>query len=310
MKRLSSILLAGLVAAAAPVSADVYVDNVVIVLDGSGSMKQNLGNVSKMAAAKQAILKVMESVPDTTQVGLLVFGVTPGGQQWVVPLGPKDLPAMKTALQQVGANGGTPLGRFIKLGADRLLEQREKQHGYGSYRLLVVTDGHAGDADLMNLYVPEVVQRGIVLDVIGVAMAERHTLSKHSHSYRKADDPASLQRAIAEVLAEVGSREGGTAGEEAFAELAAIPVELASAALTSLAVAPNEPIGTRPVKHTREASTAQPTVNTSGHASHSQGSQPVRGSRKSFTMSAAFVVMIGFGIALSVLVSLFRKWMG
>ena len=62
---------------------------VVIVLDGSGSMKQKLGKVPKMQAAKQAILKVMESVPETTQVGLLVFGKTPGGRKWVVPVGPR-----------------------------------------------------------------------------------------------------------------------------------------------------------------------------------------------------------------------------
>ncbi len=226
-------------------SSESYHDNVVIVLDASGSMKQRMRGtkVRKMDAAKDALKAVMKNVSDSTHIGLLVFSAKNISNDWVYPLGPRDDARLVQAIEKPQANRGTPLGEYIKIGADRLLKAREEQYGYGTYRLLVVTDGEANDEHLVDQYAPEVLARGITMDVIGVDMDQDHTLANMAHSYRRANDPDSLEQAIQEVFAELGSEDGDVSMEEAFEMIAPLPIECAAAALQALSTSGNEPIG-------------------------------------------------------------------
>jgi hypothetical protein len=183
-------------------------------------------------------------IPETTHVGLLVFSGTNVPDPWLYPLGPRDNEALAKAIGLPRPGGNTPLGRFIKIGADRLLDQRTKQYGYGSYRLLVVTDGEATDGALTEQYTPDVIARGITVDVIGVNMNADHTLATKVNSYRRADDPASLQKALSEILAEVSVSGDDTAAAEAFDLLAPLPAELCGSMIQALAQVNNQPIGT------------------------------------------------------------------
>jgi uncharacterized protein YegL len=227
----------------------VYHDNVVIVLDTSGSMNEDMQGTQKLAAAKAALKEVLNRIPDTTHVGLLVFG---SANDWLFPLGPREEEKLLEAIDRPNPDGGTPLGAFLKIGADRLLERRREQYGYGTYRLLVVTDGEAQDQELVDRFAPEIMARGITLDVIGVAMRQDHTLAQLSHSYRRADDPASLQTALAEVFAEVSGADDQAGDDDSFDLIAPIPVDLASAMIGALATSGNEPIGERPAGSSRE----------------------------------------------------------
>jgi len=240
MKKCITLLLCWMAWSA---TADVYNDNVIILLDASGSMSERMGAGTKMDAAKEAIREVIKTVPESTQIGLLAF--TDYGQHadWFYPLGPRDDGALFAALQQVHPSGGTPLGAYIKKAADRLLVERAKQYGYGSYRLLIVTDGEAGDPRLVEQYTPKVIARGITVDVIGVDMDSDHTLATKVHSYRRADDPEALRRAISEVMAEVSAHGAADAGgEEAFAMIAGLPDQAASAMIEALGRENNQPI--------------------------------------------------------------------
>ena len=221
-----------------------YQDNVVIVLDASGSMKQKMRGtrIQKMDAAKDALKSVLQHVSPTTHIGLLVFSSKNLENDWAYPLGPRDEQELIRAIELPIANRGTPLGEYIKIGADRLLEARQAQYGYGSYRLLIVTDGDANDPELVDHYTPEVLARGITMDVIGVDMDKDHTLATMAHSYRRANDPASLEQAIREVFAELSADSGEFSMEEAFELIEPIPLESAAAALRALATSGNEPI--------------------------------------------------------------------
>jgi hypothetical protein len=232
-------------ASAALVLAGIDDHNVVIVLDASGSMGDTMNTTQeiKMAAAKKALMDVLQDVPYDTNIGLLVFSAGNVEDDWIYPLGPRDDERLMSAISRPEPFGGTPLGEYIKVGADRLLEQRQAQYGYGTFRLLVVTDGEAGDADLVDRYVPELIARGIRLDVIGVDMPNDHTLATKVHSYRRADDPDSLRQAIADVFAEIGSDTTDAADADAFDQLQDIPSEMATAMLQALAYAGNDPIG-------------------------------------------------------------------
>jgi hypothetical protein len=149
------------------------------------------------------------------------------------------------AIDRPYPSGGTPLGEYTKVAADRLLRARDEQHGYGTYRLLVVTDGEATDARKLEKFVPDVVGRGITLDTIGVSMSGDHTLKRMATSYRSADDPESLTKAVQAVLAEVSAAGTDSAGNDAFADIDGLPHEFAMTLLESLSTSGNHPIGTK-----------------------------------------------------------------
>ncbi len=226
--------------------------HVVVVLDDSGSMGERMRGrrETKMEAAKNALITVLEQLPEDTVVGVLLLNGPDNGQSWVIPLGPIDRQSMRSAIQGIRTRSGTPLGKFMKVGADALLELRDDRH-YGTYRLLIVTDGEANDKRLVEQYLPDILSRGISVDVIGVAMRGDHSLATKVHSYRRADDPDTLTRALSEIFAETSDKDQDTAGVSDFEFLAGFPDEVAASALAALSETHNQPIGEsrRPVVH-------------------------------------------------------------
>lgn len=220
--------------------------HVVVVLDDSGSMNEPMQNqaMTRMTAAKQSLNVVLQSLPETAHVGVVLLNAkSNGGQNWIVPLGPVDKQTATAAINSIQANGGTPLGKFMKTGADSLLQARGKDH-YGSYRLLIVTDGEAGDKNRVEKFLPDILSRGITTDVIGVDMKSDHSLATKVHTYRRADNPESLTQAVREVFAET-STDTGDAGEDDFDLVSGLPDAVAAAALEALAASGNHPIGTQ-----------------------------------------------------------------
>ena len=112
-------------------SPDVMQDNVDILVDSSGSMKERMrrGGRSKMEVAKEALSRVLQDVPDTTNVGLLVFGGRNLKDKWLYPLGPIDRAKLDAAIRRPTPNGGTPLGEYLKIAADTLLESASGRQG-------------------------------------------------------------------------------------------------------------------------------------------------------------------------------------
>lgn len=186
-------------------------DHAVIVLDDSGSMNESMRGPGgrKMDAAKRALVKVIEQIPERTQVGILLLNGARASNHWLVPLGPLDRRVATAKVNSIVANGGTPLGEAMRLAADELLRARSKSV-YGTYRLIVVTDGEATDKRALDQYLPDLLSRGLVVDAIGVNMDQNHSLATRVHSYRRADDEASLRNAIVEILAENNGRDSGS----------------------------------------------------------------------------------------------------
>ena len=217
--------------------------NVVVVLDDSGSMEDNMwtnnGRMQRIAVAKEALIAVLSKLPSETNVGVLALNTKVDGSNWIFPFGPADARTLENNIRKIRARGGTPLGEFLKLGADQLLEAR-KQQVYGTYRLLVVTDGEANDPNLVDAYLPDIQSRGLITDVIGVDMESDHSLATRVSNYRRADDDSALQQAISEVFAETSTDDQDS--EADFEMLAALPDEFATGALKALAASGNEPI--------------------------------------------------------------------
>jgi uncharacterized protein YegL len=261
------LILLGLFAQA---GEGVTTDYVVILLDASGSMKERMPGQStdKIDAARHGLRQVLGGLPISTHVGLIAFGRHPKDQSWLYPLGERNDAELNAAIDRIRPDGGTPLGEFMKIAADRLIEARNAAHGYGTYRLLIVTDGEAKDKRLVERHTPAIIARGITIDVIGVAMARNHTLATKVHSYRRADDPDSLTRAIAEVFAEVGDANSGGVDNEAFDDIAPLPDELALAILSSMTALNKNAIGerTKPARAQSAATPANQHVSTPSNA--------------------------------------------
>lgn len=215
-------------------------DCLAIVVDASGSMDEGMdngkgGEVRKIDAAKVALKSVIDQIPSNTHVGVLLFvGSSFGGQRidWLTPIGPLNKDPLKAAIDGITPGGGTPLGQSIKLAADALIDARVGQHNYGTYQLLVVTDGEATDRDLMQTYAPLVVQSGIQFDVIGVGMPGRHMLATTAHRYWSANDTVTLNAALKTAVQ--AESKGGAAAQADYDLLNGLPDDVAKGWLTNV----------------------------------------------------------------------------
>ncbi len=214
--------------------------NVVIVFDDSGSMDDVMSSGERrIDAAKAALVSVLERLPPETNVGVLALNSTVAGSSWIIPLGPIASVNWKPNVARLEALGGTPLGEFLKTGADALLDARRKQV-YGEFRLLVISDGEANDSRLVDRYLPQILARGLRIEAIGVDMQNDHSLATKVHAYRRADDNTSLERAITEVFAETSV--GDQDANEDFEMLEGLPDGFAEQAIAALTDVSNEPL--------------------------------------------------------------------
>ena len=255
-------LLINLVIVAMVASPIVAADStVVVLLDDSGSMRQEMrtgsGREPRMSVAQAALTKVIQQLPDQTTLGILLMNGARSENGWLVRLGPLDRKAALSRLAQVRADGGTPLGQSMMTAMDELLSMRSKLP-YGDYRLLVVTDGEASDANMLQRYLPDMVARGISIDAIGVDMRADHTLAQSAHSYRKANDAASFEQALTEIFAE-STASNSDRGSSDYELLAALPDEFAVESLKALSQVQNGAIGEVPMVTPQARTPSAPT---------------------------------------------------
>ncbi len=246
--QITAFVLLSIVASALAQSA--WGDNkVVVILDDSGSMQQQMSSGERrIDAAKQALKSVLEQLPAETMVGVLALNSRLDGSPWIVPMGLIKSSPWQQRVAQIQAAGGTPLGQYSKTAADELLRLRASDR-YSTYRLLIITDGEATDRDQLQGYLPTILSRGLVLNVIGVDMSSDHSLATSAHTYRRADDVQSLVAAISEVFAETTSTDQDL--QDDFDLLAGLPDGFAEAVIQSMSQISNEPIDQSPIAQTQ-----------------------------------------------------------
>lgn len=192
--------------------------NLVVVLDDSGSMGSNCGDVVKMSVAKRALQDFVGSLPQTENLGLVALNDSSDrGSHVLVPIdhGAANRQAFLDAVGRIRANGNTPLGRAIE-DAEQMLEDRgRRQLGYGEYRLVVVTDGEATDGDRMKQAVDRLLtQTPVRIFTIGFCIDEGHALNRPGWTnYRTARTVQELIDGLAEARAEA----------DAFAPITSFP---------------------------------------------------------------------------------------
>lgn len=117
------------------------------VLDVSGSMNEkDAGGQTRLAAAKNAVNRLLDSTPDGTAMGLRVYGSSYAGTDTgpgckdtellapVEPMDAGDRADAKSAVRKLKAVGMTPIGRSLKSAAADLGDS-------GPRRIILVSDG-------------------------------------------------------------------------------------------------------------------------------------------------------------------------
>lgn len=229
-------------------------DNIVIVFDTSGSMDTHMRSArqSRMEVAQKALTDVLSQVPSGTNIGILTF------RGWAYELGPVKGAELTAAISGCSSNGGTPLYAYIKTGASRLLQERQKKDNIGYYKLIVVTDGFAQDVGLnedtkfrdgsLKLGVlKDVISRGIMVDTIALEMESDHPLKNQINgTYMKGDDLKSIHQSLKKAIAEVGFNGDDTITGDIFSEIGQFPDNFSVAVIKGLTEFRNHPIGEPP----------------------------------------------------------------
>ncbi|MEU9862114.1 VWA domain-containing protein [Streptomyces sp. NPDC047971] len=149
----SSLLLAALLSPAATASATPAAPEapepakINLVLDLSGSMNKNdAGGQTRLAAAKQAVTRIIDTAPEEAPLGLRVYGATYPGKdekrgcadtQQVLPVAAMDRAARADAKKRVAGFKGvgfTPIGVALREAAEDLGTS-------GKRRIVLVSDG-------------------------------------------------------------------------------------------------------------------------------------------------------------------------
>jgi hypothetical protein len=206
-------------------------------------------NREKIVVAREVLNNVLSNMPtNDTSVGILTFN------GWIYQVGPVDKDKMRAALDSSTTypSGGTPLWEYIKHACDALLQTRQANGNVGFYKVLVVTDGKAGDMHLAEDhqnrlgYLSDILRRGITIDVIGLDMdRDNYLATKINGSYMLADSPDSLKQAVRKSVAEVGTTSPDVT-QECFETVKGLPESFAKAVISGICTYENQPIGEKP----------------------------------------------------------------
>ena len=92
--------------------------SIVLILDGSGSMWGQVEGKAKITIAKETMASIVESMPDTAQVGLILYGHRRKGDcddvELAVALGPVDKAALSATIEGINPKGKTPITRSLR----------------------------------------------------------------------------------------------------------------------------------------------------------------------------------------------------
>lgn len=169
-----------------------------IVLDDSGSMGSDLEQ------AKTAVLQSLSMMDPDDRVGVLALNAG-----LVLPMTSVDdaRTTLQARLAPLSPTGSTPLGPALSAARDFLSAEAARARSFGTYRIIVTTDGQADDTEALVQEVIETVNTTpIQVATIGIGIGKRHVLNATGNtSYVAIDDVSKLQEALQAAIAENAS---------------------------------------------------------------------------------------------------------
>lgn len=190
--------------------AGMLADNWYAIFDGSGSMADGTCSSGKKGGrivdARDAMISFERRIPANANLGLFVFDTYSREEKVKLGNGPTNRGDFEKAIRRTSAGSDTPLGLSLKTAMDALAAQASKQGGYGTYHIVVATDGLPNGKegeDALVRAVDEIVKTPIVLETIGFCIDGGHPLNRPGQTiYHNAMNPADLNKSLEEILAE------------------------------------------------------------------------------------------------------------
>ena len=186
---------------------------VLFILDGSGSMWGRIENKPKISIAKEAMINLIQELPEGMEAGLQVYGHRSKGDcddiELLSPVGQSDRATLIEQIQSIKPRGKTPITQSFVLAGEQLREAEEETS------VVLISDGkETCDADPCVM-VRELRDRGIKVrvHVVGfdVNAEEREQLvciaEAGGGKYFSAESTDQLKVALTEVVKEAEVKE-------------------------------------------------------------------------------------------------------
>ena len=143
-----------------------------IVLDDSGSMG------SDIEPAKAAVLEALNAMQPDDLVAVIALNAGVLTEFEVVP---DALNTLRKSLPRVRADGTTPLARAVAQARNLIEAEGAQARAFGSYRLIVTTDGAADNPDALTREVEALARETpIQIATIGIGIRGNHVLRRPS----------------------------------------------------------------------------------------------------------------------------------
>ncbi len=180
---------------------------VILVLDGSGSMRAKIDGKSKMDIAKAVVGRIVKSWNPNDDLGLVVYGHRKKGECSDIEVlkdpGPLDAKAYMKAVNSINPKGKTPMTEAVRMAAEALQYTEKKA------TVILVSDGiETCDADPCAV-AEKLAKTGVELKVHTVgfglddqgAVAQLKCLAeKTGGTFTTANNEADLQKALAKTV--------------------------------------------------------------------------------------------------------------
>ncbi|MEM9968038.1 MAG: vWA domain-containing protein [Pseudomonadota bacterium] len=141
-----------------------------IVLDDSGSMGGD------MEAAKASVVEALNAMSATDRVAVL--GLNSGTILSFVDVA-EARTALPLAIRPIESSGGTPLTPAMRAAQDLLEAEAAMARGFGTFRMIVTTDGVADEPDALRATVEDIARRTpIQITTIGIGIGGNHVLRR------------------------------------------------------------------------------------------------------------------------------------
>lgn len=166
-----------------------------IVLDDSGSMGSDIN------AAKEAVVASLASMEPEDRLTVIALNA---GE--IIPFISVEQAAgvLPDRLARVMSDGGTPLTTAMQASRAALMQEAARSGGFGTYRILVTTDGVADDENALNLEIEDIARRTpIQVATIGVGISGNHILRRPDlAAFVAIDNVSQLAAALRDAIAE------------------------------------------------------------------------------------------------------------
>ncbi|MEL6465187.1 MAG: vWA domain-containing protein [Pseudomonadota bacterium] len=166
-----------------------------IVLDDSGSMGEDIG------PAKAAVVSALEAMDAEDRVAVLALNA---GTVLTFSSVSDAQSALPDLLRPISSDGGTPLARAIGEAQAMLESEAATVRGFGTFRLIVTTDGQADDGRALDSVIETLAaSTPIQVTTIGIGISGGHVLRRDDlGSFVDVANVAALADALQAAVAE------------------------------------------------------------------------------------------------------------